>query len=119
MATAGHVEFALLATDSLRVEGYFEETRIHGVHIGDMSDITLMGDEHVITGRVESIAGGVEDRDRASSPRLLASVNPTFNWVRLAQRIPVRIRVEKVPPGTLLIAGRTVTVRIRPHGASP
>jgi RND family efflux transporter MFP subunit len=113
-ATAGKPVFALIDTASLRVEGYFEETKIPRIHVGDAVDVILMGEASVIHGHVESISGGIEDRDTVSSPRLLANVNPTFNWVRLAQRIPVRVRLDAIPTGVLPIAGRTATVRIRP-----
>lgn len=113
-ATAGHPVFALIDTASLRVEGYFEETKIPRIHVGDAVDVILMGESKVMRGHVESISGGIEDRDTVSSPRLLANVNPTFNWVRLAQRIPVRVRLDSLPADVLPIAGRTATVRIRP-----
>ena len=115
-ATAGHPVFALIDTASLRVEGYFEETKIPRIHVGDPVDVILVGESTVIHGHVESISGGIEDRDTVSSPRLLANVNPTFNWVRLAQRIPVRARLDVIPADILPIAGRTVTVRVRPAG---
>jgi multidrug resistance efflux pump len=60
----------------------------------------------------QSIAYGIEDQNRSKSSELLASVNPTFSWVRLAQRIPVRIKLDDVPPDLLLVAGRTATVSI-------
>ena len=72
----------------------------------------LIGDARVLSGHVESIAYGIEDQNRSTSNELLASVNPTFNWVRLAQRIPVRIKLDDVPPDLLLVAGRTATVSI-------
>lgn len=115
-ATAGKPLFALIDTASLRVEGYFEETKIPRIRVGDAVDVILMGESAVIHGHVESISGGIEDRDTVSSPRLLANVNPTFNWVRLAQRIPVRVRLDALPAGVLPIAGRTATVRIVPVG---
>ncbi|MET0937081.1 MAG: HlyD family secretion protein [Luteibacter sp.] len=113
-ATAGHPVFALIDTASLRVEGYFEETKIPRIHVGDAVEVVLMGESKVIHGHVESISGGIEDRDTVSSPRLLANVNPTFNWVRLAQRIPVRVKLDAVPGDILPIAGRTATVRVKP-----
>jgi multidrug resistance efflux pump len=66
----------------------------------------------VLSGHVESIASGIEDQNRTTSGELLAFVNPTFSWVRLAQRIPVRIKLDNVPPDLLLVAGRTATVSI-------
>ncbi len=73
-----------------------------------------MGQRTPLRGHVQSIAPGIEDQDRAIGPNMLPSVNPTFNWVRLAQRIPVRIALDQVPAGVHLIAGQTATVRIRP-----
>jgi multidrug resistance efflux pump len=71
-----------------------------------------MGEELELTGRVESIASGIEDRERTAVTRLLPNVNPTFSWVRLAQRVPVRIALESVPPDLRLISGRTATVSV-------
>jgi len=72
-----------------------------------------MGETRILTGRVESVAGGIDDRERSASSNLLANVNPTFNWVRLAQRIPVRIRLDPLPPGVHLIMGQTATVEVK------
>jgi multidrug resistance efflux pump len=71
-----------------------------------------MGEKGTLTGRVESIAAGIEDRDRAEGASLLANVNPTFSWVRLAQRVPVRIALDPVPDGMSLVAGRSATVEV-------
>lgn len=113
-ATAGRPLLALIDQGSLHVVGYFEETKIAKFKIGDSAVVRLMGDDQVITGHVESIAGGIEDRDRGASARLLANVNPTFNWIRLAQRIPVRIAIDKRPEGSRLIVGRTASVEVLP-----
>jgi RND family efflux transporter MFP subunit len=110
--TAGHAVIALVDTDSLHVDGYFEETKLPRIRIGDAAQVQLMGDDRWLAGRVESIAGGIADRDRTSDNSLLANVNPTFNWVRLAQRIPVRIVLDTTTGDTRLIPGRTATVRI-------
>jgi len=71
-----------------------------------------MGDNKVFDGHVQSVAGGIEERDRAVGQRLLANVTPTFNWVRLAQRIPVRIAIDKPPADVKLVVGRTATVTV-------
>jgi RND family efflux transporter MFP subunit len=110
--TAGHAVTALVDTDSLHVDGYFEETKLPRIRVGDAAQVQLMGDNQWLAGHVESIAGGIADRDRSSDNSLLADVNPTFNWVRLAQRIPVRIVLDKTPDAIRLIPGRTATVRI-------
>ena len=109
---AGASVFALIDSDTYRVEGYFEETKLRRIHNGDIATVKLIGDPRVLSGRVESIAYGIEDQNRGTSSELLATVNPTFSWVRLAQRIPVRIKLDNVPPDLLLVAGRTATVSI-------
>lgn len=111
---AGAQAMALVDTASLRIEGYFEETKLGRVAIGDRARIRLMGDEAEITGHVESIAAAIDDDQRGQAHNLLPTVAPTFSWVRLAQRIPVRVHIDHVPPGTRLIAGRTATVEITP-----
>ncbi|MCJ2058719.1 HlyD family secretion protein [Methylobacterium sp. J-048] len=115
----GRGVMALVDSDTLRVEGYFEETKLPRIHVGDRASIRLMGDAGVITGHVESFAGGIEDRERTAGANLLANVNPTFAWVRLAQRIPVRIKLDGVPDQTRLVSGRTATVSIAADGQAP
>lgn len=116
--SVGQGVLALIDIDTLRVEGYFEETRLDRIHVGNTASIRLMGDNRVLGGRVESLAGGVEDRERSLGTSLLANVNPTFSWVRLAQRIPVRIKLDAVPEDLRLIVGRTATVTVEPSVSS-
>ena len=112
-ATAGHPVFALVDTDSLHVDGYFEETKLPRIHVGDRVTVQLMGEySRKLDGHVVSIAGGIEDRERSGSPNLLPNINPTFSWVRLAQRVPVRVVVDNPPPDIRLIPGRTATVTV-------
>ncbi|HEY8161103.1 MAG TPA: HlyD family secretion protein [Methylocystis sp.] len=113
--TAGKAIAALVDEDSLHVDGYFEETKLPMIHVGDRAAVHLMGERQALFGHVEGIASGIEDRDRSSGANLLANVNPTFNWVRLAQRIPVRIVLDQPPSDVLLVAGRTATVVIAPE----
>ncbi|SFJ81862.1 HlyD family secretion protein [Bradyrhizobium sp. Gha] len=101
---------ALIETGTVHAEGYFEETKLARIHVGDPADVILMGGPR-IRGEVESIAHGIEDRERSSGASMLANINPTFSWVRLAQRIPVRIKLD-VEHTDDLIAGRTVTIQI-------
>lgn len=110
--TAGRPVLALIDAHSLRIEGYFEETKLRGVHVGQPVTVRLMGDSTLLHGHVQSIAPGIEDRERASSSNLLPNVNPTFSWVRLAQRVPVRIALDEKPGDVRLIAGRTATVTV-------
>jgi multidrug resistance efflux pump len=114
---AGTQALAMIDLDSIRIEGYFEETKLRHITVGDQARIRLMGDDDDMIGHVESIAGGIADDQRSNSPNQLPTVNPTFTWVRLAQRIPVRIHVDRMRPGTRLISGRTATVTILPPSA--
>jgi multidrug resistance efflux pump len=111
-ASAGHPVFALVDSDSIHVDGYFEETKLPRIHVGDRVSVLMMGESRLLYGHVESIAGGIDDRERTPSPNLLANVSPTFNWVRLAQRVPVRVKIDNPPPDVRLIAGRTATVSV-------
>ncbi len=115
---AGKGIMALVDTDSLHVDGYFEETKLPRIHVGDNVTIHLMGDDNRLHGHVESIAAGIEDRDRTAGSNLLANVTPTFSWVRLAQRVPVRIALDNVPETTKLVAGRTATVEVLPKNGT-
>jgi RND family efflux transporter MFP subunit len=110
--TSGKGVMALVDADTLHVEGYFEETKLARIRIGDKTQIRLMGEPVRLTGHVESIAAGIEDRDRAQGASLLANVNPTFSWVRLAQRVPVRIALDQIPDNVALVAGRSATVEV-------
>jgi multidrug resistance efflux pump len=110
--TPGKGVMALLASDTLHVQGYFEETKLQRIHVGDPVNVRLMGSHHVLQGRVESVAAGIEDRDRSNGSSLLANVNPTFNWVRLAQRVPVRIALDRAAERDELVAGATATVEV-------
>jgi multidrug resistance efflux pump len=115
--TAGAPIFALIDTDSIYVAGYFEETKLPQIQQGDRARVRLMGESLLIEGHVQSIAGGIADRERQASSDLLANIAPTFSWVRLAQRVPVRIALDHVPPGVRLIAGRTASVEVLVNGS--
>jgi RND family efflux transporter MFP subunit len=108
--TVGREALALVDTDSLYVDGYFEETKLPRIHVGDRVSVRLMGESRILYGRVQSVAAAIADRERTPSQNLVANINPNFNWVRLAQRVPVRIMLDTVPDDVRLIAGRTATV---------
>ncbi|WP_456255444.1 efflux RND transporter periplasmic adaptor subunit [Pseudomonas iridis] len=110
--TAGRPVLSLVDSNSFHIDGYFEETKLDGIHVGQSVDIRVIGDRAQLRGHVESIVAGIEDRDRSSGSNLLPNVNPAFSWVRLAQRIPVRIAFDEVPADFRMIAGRTATVSI-------
>ncbi|PXA90418.1 efflux transporter periplasmic adaptor subunit [Caulobacter sp. D4A] len=115
--TAGKPVLALIDSRSFRVEGYFEETKLKGLHVGQKVDVRVMGEDRPLHGHIQSIAAGIEDRDRAAGASLLPNVNPTFSWVRLAQRVPVRVALDETPKDLRLIAGRTATVAVLGQGA--
>ena len=110
--SAGRPVLSVVDSNSYHVDGYFEETKLSGIKVGQAVDIRVMGDNTRLRGHVLSIAAGIEDRDRSSGANLLPNVNPAFSWVRLAQRIPVRIAFDQVPDDFRMIAGRTATVSI-------
>ena len=114
--TAGTPVLALVDADSLYVDGYFEETKLRRIQVGETARVMLMDGGPAIIGHVQGFAAGITDDQLTRSPTLLAAVNPTFTWVRLAQRVPVRIALDHIPPGTKLIAGMTCTVVIDPPG---
>jgi multidrug resistance efflux pump len=111
-ATAGHPVLALVDRNAFYIEGYFEETKLQKIHVGDRVQVLLMGQNQPIAGHVDSFAEGISDRDRSVGSNLLPNINPTFNWVRLAQRIPVRIALDRVPQDVRLVAGQTATVEV-------
>jgi len=114
---AGEPALTLIDSDSFYVDGYFEETKLARIQVGDRARVQLMGESQVLTGYVQSITRGIADRERISDPDLLPDINPTFNWVRLAQRIPVRIALDRTPKNILLVMGRTATVEVLPNTA--
>lgn len=112
---AGQQALAITDFESLRVEAYLEETKLDRVKVGDEAHIRLMGTAGELRGHVVSLSSGIADDQVTETANQLRQVNPTFTWVRLAQRIPVRIHVDWMPRGTQLIAGRTATVEILPE----
>ncbi|MGQ9369157.1 efflux RND transporter periplasmic adaptor subunit [Azospirillum sp. ST 5-10] len=113
-ATAGATKVAVLDASSFWITGYFEETKIQKIRVGDPARIMLMGFDQPVTGHVESIGRGIENSNDAPGHLGLPNVAATFSWVRLAQRIPVRIHIDRVPSGVELAAGMTATVEITP-----
>jgi len=113
-ATAGVTKVAVLDADSFWITGYFEETKIRQIRVGDPARIMLMGFDQPVAGHVESLGRGIENSNDAPGHLGLPNVAATFSWVRLAQRIPVRIHIDRVPSGVDLAAGMTATVEITP-----
>jgi multidrug resistance efflux pump len=113
-ANVGVPQLALVDADSFWVDGYFKETSLHAIRVGDPAKVKLLGYHQVLSGHVASIARAIGVPNAQLSQQGLATVNPIFTWVRLAQRVPVRIRLGHVPPGVQLVAGMTATVEIDP-----
>ena len=110
---AGQSVMALIDDSTFYVQAYFEETKLPRIRVGDPVKVWLMSAGEALQGHVESISRGITDRNTTPDGQLLAEVEPTFNWVRLAQRIPVRIKLDKVPQGLNLSAGMTASVQVQ------
>jgi multidrug resistance efflux pump len=110
---------SLVDADSFWVDGYFEETNLAPIRVGDPAQIKLMGRDQIVRGHVDSIARAINVANAQPNNQGVATVNPIFTWVRLAQRIPVRIHIDEVPPNVVLSAGMTATVEIHDRGRAP
>lgn len=113
-AQVGMSKLAVIDQHSFWVYGYFEEHKLALIKVGDAAEVRLLGTDRVLQGHVESIARGITDRDNPTDVRLLANVNPSFNWVRLAQRVPVHIALDEIPKDLTLVAGMTCSVIVKP-----
>ncbi|MBK0034676.1 HlyD family secretion protein [Erwinia sp. S43] len=111
-ATAGETKVAIIDAKSFWVVGYFEETKLRHIRVGSSAQISLMGFDPLISGHVESIGRGIGDSNDETGALGLPDVNPTFNWVRLAQRVPVRIQLDTLPAGIELVAGLSASILI-------
>ena len=118
-AQAGAAKLAVVDSDSFWIYGYFEETKLPAIRVGDTAEIRLMSGGEPLIGHVESIARGISDRDNPVGAEGLSNVNPTFSWVRLAQRVPVRVHIDEAPDGVLVAAGMTCTIAIRHDRVAP
>ncbi len=114
--TAGQPMMALVDEQSFYVQAYFEETKLPRIRVGAPVKVWLMSEGQALTGQIESISRGITDRNAIPDQQLLANVEPTFNWVRLAQRIPVRIKLDPLPADVQLSAGMTASVRVSEEG---
>ena len=103
---------SVVDANSFWVDGYFEETNLAPIRVGDRAQIKLMGYNQIVSGHVDSIARAINVANAQPNSQGVANVNPIFTWVRLAQRIPVRVHIDEVPPGVVLAAGMTATVEI-------
>jgi multidrug resistance efflux pump len=114
-ATVGQRLISLVDADSFWIDAYFEETSLGRILEGDPATVKLMGYSRLVRGHVGGVARGINIPNVQPDPAGLASVNPVFTWVRLAQRVPVRIHIDQVPDGVRLVAGMTATVQIDPR----
>jgi multidrug resistance efflux pump len=113
-ATPGQTKMSLVDSDSFWIVGYFEETKLPRIHEGEYAQVKLMGWGPEIAGHVESISRAIADTNSDSDSRGLANVDPIFTWVRLAQRLPVRIHIDRVPDDVRIAAGQTCTIVLDP-----
>jgi len=118
-ATTGTANIQIIDTDSYWIDGYFEETKLEPIRLGDPATVVLLGYHQPIMGHVESINRGIATSNASPSTQGLPSVDPVYTWVRLAQRIPVHIHIDQVPQTVLLAAGMTATVTVHPQHPVP
>jgi multidrug resistance efflux pump len=118
-ADVGALQLSVVNSDSYWVDAYFEETALGRIQEGDAATIKLMGYTPLLGGTVQGLARGINVPNAQPDASGLASVNPIFTFVRLAQRVPVRVRIDEVPEGVELVAGLTATVQIEPYKAPP
>src|SRR5258708_1939641 len=119
-ATVGQKLISIIDADSFWVDGYFEETSLGRIQEDDPATVKLMGYSQLVRGHVGGVARGINIPNAQPGQAGLASVNPIFTWVRLVQRVPLRIHIDKVPDDVRLVAGMTATVQIDPKPrASP
>lgn len=111
-AAAGHPVFGLIDSDSFYVVGYFEETKLRHIQEGDHAEIILYSNDKTLQGHVSSIGRAIHDQNLASNNAIVADIKPAVPWVRLAQRVPVRITLDSLPSDLILVAGTTCTVAI-------
>jgi multidrug resistance efflux pump len=112
-ARQGATSVSIIDADSYWVDGYFEETKLARLCVGDRAEARLMGYSAPIIGHIATVTRGISVSNAAASTQGLPNVDPVYTWVRLAQRVPVRIAIDKVPPGVPLVSGLTATVTIR------
>jgi multidrug resistance efflux pump len=113
-AQTGQTNISIIDAHSFWVDGYFEETKMAKICVGDRAEAKLMGYSEPITGHVETITRGISVANAEAGTQGLPNVNPIYTWVRLAQRVPVRVAIDHVPPGVPLVSGLTATVSIVP-----
>jgi multidrug resistance efflux pump len=111
-ATVGRNEISIVDSDSFWVDAYFEETQLASMQEGDPAQIKLMSYHQIVRGKVSSVARSINVSNAQPNQQGLATVNPIFTWVRLAQRVPVRIRIDQIPTGVRLVGGMTATVQV-------
>lgn len=111
-ATAGHPNITVIDQSSYWVDGYFEETKIGSINIGDRVRVDLMGFRQPVEGHVVSITRGIATANAQSGVQGLPVVDPVYTWVRLAQRIPVRVQIDRIPADVTIAAGMTATVTV-------
>jgi RND family efflux transporter MFP subunit len=113
-ATVGQNVISVTDADSFWVDGYFEESNLDQIHVGDPAEIKLMAYRQILHSHVASVARAINVANAQPNGQGVATVGPIFTWVRLAQRIPVRLHFDRVPQNVALVAGMTGTVQIDP-----
>jgi multidrug resistance efflux pump len=113
-AHVGTTNISIIDTDSFWIDGYFEETKMARICVGDRAEAKLMGYSEPIIGHIGTVTRGISTSNAASGTQGLPNVDPVYTWVRLAQRVPVRVFIDAVPAGVPLVSGMTATITVRP-----
>ncbi|MHC2625469.1 RND family efflux transporter MFP subunit [Bradyrhizobium huanghuaihaiense] len=112
-AVTGVSNISVIDSNSFWIDGYFEETKMARVCVGDRAEAHLVGYPRPILGHVKTVTRGISVSNAAVGTQGLPNVDPIYTWVRLAQRVPVRLAIDTVPPDVPLVSGMTATVTIR------
>ncbi|HUI14763.1 MAG TPA: HlyD family secretion protein [Xanthobacteraceae bacterium] len=118
-ATVGRNTISIVDANSFWVDAYFEETQLASIHENDSAKIKLMGYSQIVRGEVAGVTRAINVPNSRPDDQGLANINPIFTWVRLAQRVPVRIRLDEVPDRVRLVAGMTATVEVESRSGQP
>lgn len=112
-AVTGVSNISVIDSNSFWIDGYFEETKMARVCVGDRAEAQLVGYPRPIMGHVKTVTRGISVSNATAGTQGLPNVDPIYTWVRLAQRVPVRLAIDTVPPDVPLVSGMTATVTIR------
>ncbi|WP_297199389.1 biotin/lipoyl-binding protein [uncultured Pluralibacter sp.] len=110
-------KLALTVNSSYYITGYFEETKLQNIKVGEPVDIWLMSGQIYLKGHVSSIDAGISNENITAGNQMLPDVEAGYSWIRLAERIPVNITIDSIPNDINLSSGMTATIKVRKEGS--